>query len=113
VSFEELIGAAGGNLKRRIVRHFAAGGHPELAAFRKVIAHREDTVMKAQQPYRPRHSGYVSEFEDFLNTYVHRHPAVEKDQQTGWYLLWDKHVDLGELNKERADTVPFKSYYYD
>ncbi|GAB3428477.1 DUF3460 family protein [Massilia solisilvae] len=69
--------------------------------------------MKAQQPYEPRHGGYVSEFEEFLGRYVHQHPAVEKDQQHGWYLLWDKQVDLDELAKEQRDHVPLPPYYYE
>lgn len=69
--------------------------------------------MKAQQPYRPRHEGYVSEFEQFLNGYLGKRPGIEKDQQHGWYMLWDKHVDLDALGKEREDTVPVKSYYYE
>jgi hypothetical protein len=68
--------------------------------------------MKAQQPYRPSHEGYVSEFTQFLNGYMHDHHDVEDDQQKGWYLLWDKQVDLGELDKERADHVPLPPYYY-
>jgi hypothetical protein len=38
---------------------------------------------------------------------------VEKDQQYGWYMLWDKHVDLKAIEKEHQDSVPVKSYYYD
>jgi hypothetical protein len=55
----------------------------------------------------------VSEFEQFLNGYVGKRPEIEQDQQRGWYLLWDKHVDLGALDKERQDTVPVRSYYYE
>ena len=43
---------------------------------------------------------------------MHDHHDVEDDQQKGWYLLWDKQVDLGELDKERADHVPLPPYYY-
>jgi hypothetical protein len=68
--------------------------------------------MKARQPYRPRHEGYVSEFEQFLNGYLARRPEVEKDQQRGWYNLWDKQVDLQAVSKEHEDTVRVKSYYY-
>jgi hypothetical protein len=57
-------------------------------------------------PYRFRHGGYVSEFEQFLQGYLGTHPKVEPDQQHGWYLLWDRRVDLGEIDKERQDTVP-------
>jgi hypothetical protein len=60
--------------------------------------------------HRLRRGNYVSEFEQFLNAYLARHPNVEGDQHSGWYLLWDQHVDLGELDKERKDAVPLKPY---
>jgi hypothetical protein len=85
----------------------------ELVAFHEVLPHREVAAMRAQQPYRQGHAGYVSEFEQFMDGYLHKRPAVEKDQQHGWYLLWDKHVNLDELKKEHDDSVPVKSYYYD
>jgi hypothetical protein len=70
--------------------------------------------MRAQQPYRPRHEGYVSEFESFFDGYLHEHPALPRDQEHGWYLLWDKHVDFDELTRDQASTVPLKprSYSY-
>lgn len=68
--------------------------------------------MRPQAPYRPRHGGYVSEFEQFMGGYLAGHPGVEPDQQKGWYLLWDKHVDLGELKKAEEDHVPLPPYYY-
>jgi hypothetical protein len=84
----------------------------ELVAFRPVVAEREEKAMKPEQPYRWRHAGYVSEFDSFMQTYLQRRPAVEKDQQRGWYLLWDKHVDQGQIAAEQQDNVPVKSYYY-
>jgi hypothetical protein len=69
--------------------------------------------MKWQQSYHAGHGGYVSEFENFLNGYVGGHPYVPKDQERGWYMLWDKHVDFDELAKAQKDTVPVRSYYYE
>jgi hypothetical protein len=69
--------------------------------------------MKPQQPYHIGHEGYVSEFEEFLNGYVTGHPKVPGEQERGWYLLWDKHVDFDELARSRMDWVPVKSYYYE
>ena len=63
--------------------------------------------------YRAGHSGYVSEFDDFLNGFLRAHPEVENDQKRGWYIFWDRHVDLGELEEQRKDTVKLKSYAYD
>jgi hypothetical protein len=84
----------------------------ELVAFRPVIAVREDKTMKPEKPYRWRHAGYVSDFDSFMLGYLERRPAVEKDQQHGWYLLWDKHVDQGEIAAAQRDNVPIKSYSY-
>jgi hypothetical protein len=64
---------------------------------------------KAEQ-YRPLHGGYVSEFEQFLSTYLQRHPEVERDQRRGWDIWWDHRVDLDELDRQRKDTVPVKTY---
>jgi hypothetical protein len=67
--------------------------------------------MKAKAvQYRPRHGGYVSEFEQFLNSYLHRHPEVERDQRRGWDIWWDHRIDLDELDRQRQDTVPVKTY---
>jgi hypothetical protein len=71
--------------------------------------------MKFQQTYRPQHGGYVSEFTSFINGYQRQHPNMEKDQQHGWYLLWDKHVDFDELKEEEQANIPLKpgTYYYE
>ena len=58
-------------------------------------------------------SHYVSEFENFLNGYLERHPDVKEDQQRGWYIWWDHRVDLDELDKQRRDSVPVKPYHYE
>jgi hypothetical protein len=84
----------------------------ELVALWLVKAGREDDAMKPEQPYRWRHAGYVSDFDSFMQGYLERRPAVEKDQQHGWYLLWDKHVDQGEIAAAQRDNVPIKSYSY-
>jgi hypothetical protein len=69
--------------------------------------------MKMQHTYRPGHSGYVSDFTQFMNGYLARRPDIDKDQQRGWYKLWDRRVDLKAQEKEGTDTVPVKSYYYE
>jgi hypothetical protein len=69
--------------------------------------------MKPQQPYRTGHEGYISEFEQFLNGYVTEHPKVPREQERGWYQLWDKHVDFDEIARAGKDSVPVKSYYYE
>lgn len=56
---------------------------------------------------------YVSDFEQFLARYKTAHPEVEAQQQQGWYLLWDRHVDPADLQVPRKDRVPVKGYQYD
>lgn len=60
-----------------------------------------------------RTSHYVSEFEQFLHGYLERHPEVQEDQRRGWYVWWDHHLDLDELDKQRRDSVPVKPYHYE
>ncbi|MES2324285.1 MAG: DUF3460 family protein [Pseudomonadota bacterium] len=67
---------------------------------------------KAEQ-YRPFAGGYVSEFDRFLRDYNNRHPDLGESQQRGGYLLWDKNVDLEDIEKSRADSVPEKPYHYE
>ena len=62
--------------------------------------------------YRPRHSGYVSEFTRFIDGYLDTHPAAVESQHKGWYIFWDHKVDLAELERERQDHVPIPPYYY-
>ena len=68
---------------------------------------------KRPEQYRPFAGGYVSEFEQFLDGYLARHPAILEDRLRGWYLLWDHRVDLDELDKQRRDSVPVKPYSYE
>lgn len=63
--------------------------------------------------FKPFHSGYVSEFEQFLNGYLAEHPDVVEDRQRGWYIWWDHRVDLDELDKQRSSSVAAKPYQYE
>jgi hypothetical protein len=65
------------------------------------------------QQYRPFAGGYVSEFDQFMNTYLAKKPQVVEDRQRGWYLWWDHRVDLDELDKQRESSVPEKPYHYE
>ena len=69
--------------------------------------------MNIHQRYRPFAGGYVSEFDQFMDHYIASHPRVEQDRMHGWYIWWDHRVDLDELDKQRADTVPEKPYHYE
>ena len=65
-----------------------------------------------QLKYRIGHGGYVSEFTQFMDTFLQEHPDVIENERRGWYIFWDRHVDLGELKKAKEDSVPTKPYYY-
>lgn len=65
------------------------------------------------EKYRFGHGGYVSEFDKFMNTFLGRRPEVGKDQMRGWYIWWDHNVDLDQLEQQRKDSVPVKSYQYE
>lgn len=67
---------------------------------------------KAEQ-YHPFAGGYVSEFEQFMQDFTERYPEVTEDQRRGWYIWWDKKLDLDELEKQRKDRVPEKPYHYE
>jgi len=70
-------------------------------------------MKRKEQAYGKRSKAYVSEFEQFLANYMTDHPGVEKDQQRGWYIWWDRPVNFDELERERRDAVPLKAYYYE
>ncbi|MEO8170333.1 MAG: DUF3460 family protein [Oxalobacteraceae bacterium] len=65
-----------------------------------------------RQEYRIKGSGYVSEFEQFMDTFLEEHPKVVRDQRKGWYIFWDHKADLEELKKAEEDSVPVKGYDY-
>jgi hypothetical protein len=67
---------------------------------------------KQKEPYRVGHGGYVSEFSQFLDSFLELHPEVPEDQRRGWYIWWDKDVDLKEEELEKSDSVPTPGYYY-
>lgn len=56
---------------------------------------------------------YVSEFEQYMDAFLKRHPDVVCDQERGWYIWWDHRLDLDAVEKERASEVPAKPYPYD
>ncbi|MDB5935956.1 MAG: hypothetical protein JWQ01_3300 [Massilia sp.] len=65
------------------------------------------------EQYRTGHGGYVSEFDQFINDFMGRHPEVEASQKRGWYIWWDHQVDTKDLEEHPKDAVPVKSYQYD
>lgn len=55
----------------------------------------------------PRHSGYVSEFTQFIDAFLREHPDVVESQHQGWNIFWDHDVSFDELKRMEADNVPF------
>jgi hypothetical protein len=83
-------------------------------ALRRVIASLEGGgIMETRARYRPFGGGYVSEFEQFMDSFMAGHPEVGRDQRRGWEIWWDHRVNLDALDKQRADTVADKPYHYE
>ncbi len=68
--------------------------------------------MKTQERSRPG-SGYVSDFEQFMQGFLDQHPEVEEDRRKGWYIWWDHRLDLADLDTLHANEVPVKPYPYE
>lgn len=56
---------------------------------------------------------YVSEFSEFMNSFLHQHPEIVADQRKGWSIFWDKKIDFETLKRADKDTVPIDGYYYE
>lgn len=69
--------------------------------------------MRQPEHYKPFDSGYVSDFDQFMQEYLGQHPDVVDDQREGWYIWWDHLVDLDQLAQQRKAEVPVKGYQYD
>lgn len=55
---------------------------------------------------------YLSDFENYMEAFLKKHPDVIEDQERGWYIWWDHRLDLVELEKELESEVPQKPYPY-
>lgn len=53
---------------------------------------------------------YVSEFTDFMNSYLAKHPEVVKDQWRGREIYWDQQVDFAAQAQAEKDYVPEDAY---
>ncbi len=63
--------------------------------------------------YRPNSRAYVSEFDQFMHEFLDRHPEVVEDRQRGWYIWWDRRIDLDEVDKLSKEEVAEKPYHYE
>jgi hypothetical protein len=66
---------------------------------------------RRSRPETGRPGGYVSEFEQFMDDFIHRHPEVIESQREGWYQFWERDVDFEEWEEEAKDSVPNKKGY--
>jgi hypothetical protein len=57
-----------------------------------------------------RQDRYVSDFTRFMEAYLDQHPEVVADRKRGWGIWWERHVDLKEIERIEADTVPRSPY---
>jgi hypothetical protein len=55
-------------------------------------------------------SGYQSEFTRFIDGYLAQHPDVVKEQKAGWYIYWDRHVEMSDIQRELTDNLPYVLY---
>ncbi len=53
---------------------------------------------------------YVSEFTEFMDGYLKKHPEVVEDQQRGWNIYWNPKVDLAALKEAEENSVPDDEY---
>ena len=58
--------------------------------------------MKKTSLPRYHKSGYVSEYEQFLNQFKAEHPYVEPDQRRGWEIWWHRRPVQDEMAIRRA-----------
>ena len=59
-----------------------------------------------------RRPDYQSDATQFLNQLKAQKPELDKQQQAGRALLWDKQVDREVWSEYRAGRVPQKPYVY-
>ncbi len=59
-----------------------------------------------------RRPDYQSDATQFLNQLKQQKPELDKQQQAGRALLWDKQVDREVWSEYRAGRVPQKPYVY-
>ena len=92
-----------------MLRHFGPAVQVEPAApgvVRRCLGEKSMAARSAK-------SGYVSEFEQFMDAYLRQHPGAEEERMRGWYIWWDHRVDLDELDEQKKSAVPVKPYQYE
>jgi hypothetical protein len=57
-------------------------------------------------------ANYESEITKFLRDLMAKSPDLERKQQEGRAIYWDKHLDPDELRRWNESNVPQQSYVY-
>ena len=74
-----------------------------------VTSHSRQKIMKLSK----QHSGYQSEFSQFLNDLKAKNPQIDADQVAGRGLLWDKApTSLDEQERLKASRLRQQAYVY-
>lgn len=55
---------------------------------------------------------YVSDFTRFMDEFMAAHPEERRTQREGWFIFWDKRVDLKAQREHEESEVPTPAYYY-
>ncbi len=57
-------------------------------------------------------AGYVSDITQFLRELKQKRPEIERQQQEGRAMYWDKDLDLEQLQRWKEADVPQQGYVY-
>jgi hypothetical protein len=64
-----------------------------------------------------KHGKYESEFTQFMNSYLHDHPEVVRDQILGWRIWWERPTSMQAHEQAWKEDLtldlPYHSYYYE
>ncbi|SCK10615.1 DUF3460 family protein [Vogesella sp. LIG4] len=55
---------------------------------------------------------YQSEFTQFINTYLEKHPEVDTERRELRLTWWDRPQNLDDLARWKESSVPQKPYVY-
>ena len=72
--------------------------------------------MKFKYLFGPGRKDYVSEYGQFLTSFMREHPEVKRDQELGWRIWWERPVDPRTIDREWQDKLKpasYHSYYYE
>ena len=53
---------------------------------------------------------YISEFETFMNQFLHEHPEVIEEQKRNWRSFWEPEIDRETAHPRIEDLVEDDQY---